>query len=121
MTDTTAFTDLGLTDVSANDSGCSCCAVSERSSEVAGAAASGDDAAPGDRNPEQLSIWKVDGMTCGHCISSVTEQLSAIDGVTGVDVALMAGGVSTVTVRSARVLDEPSVAAAVDEAGYRLV
>ncbi|MET1020182.1 MAG: cation transporter [Microterricola sp.] len=63
---------------------------------------------------------QVTGMTCGHCVGSVTTELSAIDGVTGVDVALVKGGVSTVTVQSAAPLAADAVAAAIDEAGYAL-
>ena len=62
----------------------------------------------------------VTGMTCGHCVSSVTEELSAIDGVQSVDVQLNVGGVSTVTVASDSALDPEAVRAAVDEAGYSL-
>lgn len=64
--------------------------------------------------------FAVTGMTCGHCVSSVTEELSTIDGVQSVDVQLNVGGVSTVTVTSASILDTAAVRAAVDEAGYSL-
>lgn len=64
--------------------------------------------------------YRVDGMTCQHCVHSVTEEISAIDGVTGVEVFLVPGGVSTVAVTSAAELDRGAVAAAVDEAGYSL-
>ncbi|KQY96321.1 hypothetical protein ASD19_10325 [Microbacterium sp. Root53] len=59
-------------------------------------------------------------MTCSHCVSSVTEELSALPGVQRVSVDLVAGGVSTVTVDSDAPLDADAVAAAVDEAGYTL-
>jgi copper chaperone CopZ len=62
----------------------------------------------------------VTGMTCGHCVSSVSEELGELDGVQTVDVALVAGGVSTVTVTSAQPLDDAAVRAAIDEAGYAL-
>lgn len=62
----------------------------------------------------------VTGMTCGHCVSSVTEELSALDGVESVDVQLNVGGASTVTVSSASALDPAAIRAAVDEAGYSL-
>ncbi len=62
----------------------------------------------------------VTGMTCGHCVSSVREELGELDGVQDVDVALVAGGVSTVTVTSAQPLDDAVVRAAIDEAGYAL-
>jgi len=63
----------------------------------------------------------VDGMTCGHCVSSVTEELSGLAGVEGVDVQLVAGGRSTVTVSSDAPLRMDDVRAAVSEAGYTLV
>ena len=42
----------------------------------------------------------VDGLTCGHCVQHVTTELSALDGVSAVDVDLVAGGTSTVRVTS---------------------
>ncbi len=57
------------------------------------------------------------GMTCGHCVASVTEELQEIDGVTSVDVELESG---SVTVMSDRPLDRSAVDAAVQEAGYSL-
>ncbi len=65
--------------------------------------------------------YLVSGMTCGHCVTSVTEELSELDGVTGVSVDLNASGASKVTVESADALDEETVSAAVHEAGYALV
>lgn len=65
--------------------------------------------------------YEVNGMTCGHCVASVTEELSELAGVDSVSVELNAGGVSTVTVDSATALDENAVRAAVSEAGYELV
>jgi copper chaperone CopZ len=65
--------------------------------------------------------YSVTGMTCGHCQQAVTEELSALDGVTEVTVDLVAGGTSTVTVTSAQPLEDGQVAAALDEAGdYQL-
>ena len=66
------------------------------------------------------TTYQVSGMTCGHCVSAVTEELSELPGVTGVAVELVAGGASTVTVTSAEALDASAVRAAVDEAGYEL-
>ncbi|TQL47425.1 copper chaperone CopZ [Homoserinimonas aerilata] len=63
----------------------------------------------------------VSGMTCGHCVSTVTEELSAIDGVQSVNVQLNAGGVSSVSVASDSMLDPTTVRSALDEAGYSLV
>ena len=64
---------------------------------------------------------RVTGMTCGHCVSAVTSELTALDGVEEVGVDLVKGGTSTVTVTSAAPLDDDAVGAAVDEAGYELV
>ena len=64
--------------------------------------------------------YAVDGMTCGHGVKSVTEELSAVTGVSDVAVTLVAGGTSTVTVTSAAPLDVADVRAALDEAGYQL-
>ena len=65
--------------------------------------------------------FKVQGMTCDHCVRAVTSELSALDGVSEVTVNLNAGAVSDVTVTSTAALDEAAVRAAVDEAGYELV
>lgn len=62
----------------------------------------------------------VDGMTCGHCVKAVTEELETIDGVSGVSIDLNAGGTSRVTVTSSAPVDEAAIAEAVDEAGYEL-
>jgi copper chaperone CopZ len=64
-----------------------------------------------------VSQWQVQGMTCGHCVASVTEELSELPGVESVDVALETG---LVTVTSATELQRDDVAAAVTEAGYAL-
>jgi len=65
--------------------------------------------------------YSVTGMTCGHCVHAVTTELRALAGVTGVDVDLVAGATSTVTVTSDAPLERDDVAAALDEAGdYQL-
>ncbi len=63
------------------------------------------------------STYTVTGMTCGHCVSSVTEEISEIDGVTDVAVDLPSGAV---TVTSRNGLDDADVRTAVEEAGYQL-
>ncbi|NYG06986.1 copper chaperone CopZ [Phycicoccus badiiscoriae] len=69
-----------------------------------------------------IQNFAVDGMTCGHCASAVTQELQALDGVTDVQVSLVAGGTSAVTVDATRELTPAEVAAALDEAGdYTLV
>jgi copper chaperone CopZ len=64
-----------------------------------------------------IQNFAVHGMTCGHCASAVTEELKALDGVTDVQVSLVAGGTSAVTVDATRELTPAEVAAALDEAG----
>jgi copper chaperone len=65
----------------------------------------------------EVSTWTVTGMTCGHCVASVTEEISEIPGVEAVDVTLETGAV---TVTSAAPLDRAAVEGAVTEAGYVL-
>jgi copper chaperone len=65
----------------------------------------------------ETSTWTVTGMTCGHCVASVREEIGEIDGVESVDVVLETG---EVTVTSAGPVARETVAAAVDEAGYAL-
>ena len=66
----------------------------------------------------ETAIYTVAGMTCGHCVAAVTEELTKLPGVTSVDVQLDDGRVS---VESDQPLDPEAVRAAVDEAGYELV
>ena len=61
---------------------------------------------------------KVLGMTCDHCVNSVTEELTAIASVTGVDVVLESG---KVTIQSDSELNHIDVVAAIEEAGYEVV
>lgn len=65
--------------------------------------------------------YDVTGLTCGHCVSSVKEEVGEIAGVNSVDVELNVGGASVVTVSSETALDVDHVRAAIDEAGYELV
>jgi copper chaperone CopZ len=62
-------------------------------------------------------VYQVGGMTCGHCVSSVSAEVSKIPGVDAVSVELESG---RVTVTGEGFSDE-QVAGAVDEAGYALV
>lgn len=63
----------------------------------------------------------VAGMTCGHCASAVKKEIGKLDGVSAVEVDLMSGGHSRVTVFSVAPLSYAEVHEAVDEAGYDLV
>ena len=63
------------------------------------------------------ATYTVVGMTCGHCVNAVTEEVSAVPGVSTVDVDLESGGL---TVSGDAPVDEAAVRAAVEEAGYSL-
>lgn len=63
------------------------------------------------------ATYTVSGMTCGHCVSSVTEEISEVAGVTDVSVDLPTGAV---TVTSDGELSADAVRAAVQEAGYEI-
>ena len=102
----TESSNLSITDV--NASSCSCCATP------------GTTAAPPSAETELTSEFLVEGMTCNHCVSSVTEELSALPGVGSVAVDLVAGGTSRVTIASVDPLNPDAVRAAVEEAGYSL-
>ena len=106
-------TTLPVTDLSA-DSGCSCCARQRN--------------APSNSNPtlKESSVsttqtFPVTGLTCGHCVSAVTDEVRALPGVTDVAVDLTADGVSTLRVTADPQLSEAQVSAALSEAGdYQL-
>lgn len=66
------------------------------------------------------ATYGVTGMTCGHCVHAVTDEVSAIPGVRDVEIELVAGGTSTVHVMSEEPLSDDTVREAVDEAGYEL-
>ncbi|GAA4995815.1 heavy-metal-associated domain-containing protein [Yinghuangia aomiensis] len=61
--------------------------------------------------------FTVTGMTCGHCVASVKEEVSEVPGVRDVQVEL-ASGLLTVSAEDA--VDAAAVEAAVTEAGYAL-
>ena len=63
------------------------------------------------------AIYHVEGMTCSHCASSVSQEIGALPGVTDVTVDLHTG---QVTVCSDREMTREQISAAVDEAGYQL-
>jgi copper chaperone len=64
------------------------------------------------------TTYAVSGMTCGHCVNSVTSEVSKLAGVSDVQVDLATGAV---TVTSEAPLEDAAIAAAVDEAGYAVV
>ncbi len=65
------------------------------------------------RGMSTTTIYNVQGMTCGHCVRSVTEEITEVDGVSSVEVDLEKG-TAVVTGEA----DPEAVKAAVVEAGY---
>lgn len=103
---TDARNDLGLKDASGS---CSCCTVDASAA-----------AATPSKSSSSTEIF-VEGMTCAHCVGSVTGQLASIAGVDSVAVDLQPGGASRVTISSDRALAPADLEGAVAEAGYTLV
>jgi copper chaperone len=106
-TTNTTGNDLGLTD---KNHACACGTHNDntesRASETAGVV---------------REHYLVGGMTCAHCVASVTEEVSAIAGVESVSVDLDAGGTSRIMVVSSHPVTAGDVEAAIVEAGYTLV
>jgi copper chaperone CopZ len=69
------------------------------------------------------TTYGVLGMTCGHCVAAVTEEVRQLDGVSAVQVDLVPGGASRLSVTSVTsetAPDDEAVRGAVAEAGYEL-
>lgn len=64
-----------------------------------------------------VQTFTVIGMTCGHCVSSVRDEVGGIPGVTAVDVDLATG---RVTIESETQVDAGAINDAVAEAGYEV-
>jgi copper chaperone CopZ len=77
-----------------------------------------DMSAQTDTQGSVTTVYKVSGMSCGHCEGSVSGEISEIAGVSSVKAVASTG---EVTVVSEAPLDEEAVRAAVDEAGFELV
>lgn len=63
------------------------------------------------------SLYAVSGMTCDHCVQSITTEISNVAGVTHVEVELTTG---QVTVTTSTTVDDTAVIAAVEKAGYEV-
>ncbi|HET6625883.1 MAG TPA: heavy-metal-associated domain-containing protein [Nocardioidaceae bacterium] len=62
------------------------------------------------------TIYQVNGMTCAHCADAVTREVSAVEGVSSVDVTVESG----VVVVHGEDISDDAVRAAIDEAGYEV-
>jgi copper chaperone len=107
---TRSTTELGLTD---KNHVCSC-GTDEHTNAPSEAVEAGVDGT-------MREHYLVNGMTCSHCVASVTEELSAVDGVESVSVDLKVGGASRIMLVSSKPVAVDDVRAAVSEAGYSLV
>ena len=94
--------------------GCACCAPAPAADHAAPAAGTAS-------TTGTTTAYQIQGMTCGHCATNVTEEITALNGVTEVHIDLVAGGTSTVTVTAEHPLSTETIRAAVEEAGYTLV
>ena len=65
----------------------------------------------------RTSKYTVSGMTCAHCVASVTEEVQEISGVSDVQVDLSTG---RLRFTSEQPVSDADVRAAVEEAGYQL-
>jgi copper chaperone CopZ len=65
---------------------------------------------------QPIATYRVDGMTCAHCVASVREEVGELAGVDAVEVSLHEGRLVVVGA-----VAEDDVRAAVAEAGYGLV
>lgn len=111
MCNTTALgNDLGLTD---KNHACACASDSH--------ASTANDALASTGAAVLREHYLVEGMTCSHCVASVTEEVSALHGVESVSVDLQVGGASRIMVVSNRPVPADEVRNAVTEAGYTLV
>jgi copper chaperone len=62
------------------------------------------------------TVYDIQGMSCEHCVRSVTEEVGDVAGVRAVDVDLASGRM----VVHGEGVDAAAVRAAVDEAGYEV-
>jgi copper chaperone len=120
--DTSRLNLLGDTSTAASGGGC-CggggCGCGHGAVEAVPAQSS-TTSAPAASDAPATTEYLVTGMTCGHCVASVRDEVSTVAGVDSVEVALVKGGASRVTVQAAGPIDESAIRAAVEEAGYQL-
>ena len=65
--------------------------------------------------------YAVSGLSCSSCVDAITKKLSASQGVEGVRIELVSGGLSTVAVSSVRPIDDEQIREAIDDAGFDVV
>lgn len=65
--------------------------------------------------------YTVTGLTCNHCVMTVSRAVALVPGVTAVSIDLVANGESTLHVESDVAIDTDTLDKAIDDAGYELV
>jgi copper chaperone len=65
--------------------------------------------------------YTVTGLTCNHCVMTVSRAVAIVPGVAGVSIDLVANGESTLHVESGESVDASAVETAVEAAGYHVV
>ena len=66
-------------------------------------------------------IFPLTGLTCGHCVGAITTELRAVPGVTDVQIDLVVGGTSALSVTADKAITDAELSAALEEAGeYQL-
>jgi copper chaperone CopZ len=65
--------------------------------------------------------FAVTGLTCNHCVMTVSRAAALVPGVTGVSIDLVPNGRSTLHVESDGAFDAATLEKAIDDAGYELV
>ncbi len=96
-----------------NASGSSCCSNTNDTLTITNA--------PTEETMNQNIITlNVNGLTCGSCVASVSEELGEIPGVSNVTIDLNKGGTSIATVTTTAPVEDSALEAAVTEAGYTL-
>ena len=108
------MTESARTPLPGATNGCSCCAPAADATAPAGR-----QSADPTGTSAGTATYQVEGMTCGHCVGSVAEAVSALDGVDDVRIELVAGGASPVTVTGPA--SAGAVQAAIEAAGYRVL
>lgn len=65
--------------------------------------------------------FTVTGLTCDHCVMTVSRAAAMVPGVTAVSIDLVPHGESTLHVESAETVDAEAMKTAVQDAGYELI
>jgi copper chaperone CopZ len=103
--------------LASSSSGCSCCSPAAGSHKAPAAVGIPAAGTSGPGAPSQR-IFTLEGLTCGHCVTSVETAVAALEGVESASVDLVPGGRSRLTVAGAP--SDEAVRAAVTSAGYSL-